>query len=373
MAFQLRRLDVHIEPKATEPLELAAIEYRRALAAWRKLAGEIDPVEALELESEARSYAAALAGSRDAADEIALVRDELSSEAEPGVAQARARLAAACAPFGIDDPELAVEFVRHQASMSTLARLQSALEEAEHREAEARAELEGRLDGLGFTGATAPGARVVPADDAELDRRLDLFDQTRTGAEGRERARAAARPAHEVEADLVRLDREVASAGRPEWGDTVDLTESAPEDVGALRARRRQAAAEYEVAHRQLPDIERLTDRRDAIQRRVAVLAGTAGPAGGPGGADLEDVLLGRLAATRRVGPSAESLPVVLDDPFETVRGDRKWAVLDAVERLAASTQLIYLTNDVDVLVWARRRSSSDGISLLEPSPEAVA
>jgi hypothetical protein len=153
----------------------------------------------------------------------------------------------------------------------------------------------------------------------------------------------------------------------------VDLTESAPEDVGALRARRRQAAAEYEVAHRQLPDIERLTDRRDAIQRRVAVLAGTAGPAGGPGGADLEDVLLGRLAATRRVGPSAESLPVVLDDPFETVRGDRKWAVLDAVERLAASTQLIYLTNDVDVLVWARRRSSSDGISLLEPSPEAVA
>jgi len=370
MAFQLRRLDVHIEPKATEPLELAAIEFRRALAAWRKLAGDIAADEALDLEAEARSYAAALAGSRDAADEIAHVREQLATDAEPSVAQARARLTEACAPFGIDDPELAVELVRHQANMSTLARLQAALEEAERGEAEARGDLEEQLAALGFSGATTAGAGPVPADGAELDRRLDAFEETRTAAEGRERARAAARPARDVEADLTRLEAQVAGGGPPEWAATVDLTDAAPVDVAALRSRRRQAGAEYEAAHRQLPDIDRLTDRRQAIERRVAVLAG--GSSSLAGTADLEDVLLGRLAATRRVGPSAESLPVVLDDPFDSVHGDRKWAVLDAVERLAASTQLVYLTNDVDVLVWARRRSPSGGISLLEPSPEAV-
>jgi hypothetical protein len=61
---------------------------------------------------------------------------------------------------------------------------------------------------------------------------------------------------------------------------------------------------------------------------------------------------------------------VVLDEPFGAVHGDRKWAILDAVERLSASTQLIYLTDDVDVLVWARRRSIAGTVSLLEPTSE---
>jgi hypothetical protein len=371
MAFQLRRLDVHLQPKATEPLELAALEYRRAIAAWRKRGGEISPSEAMTLEGEARAYAAALAGSRGAADEIAHLREQLASEAEPNVATALGRLVAACAPFGIDDPELAVQLVRHQAGISTHARLQATLEEAEHRQAGARRDLEAQLSGLGFAGTPTPGAGEVPADDAELDRRLDAFEQARTVAEGRERARASARPLPEVEADLARLEAQVAGQAAPEWEGAVDITDGSEADVDSLRARRRQAAAEYELAHRTLPNIERLSDRREAVQRRVAVLGGSSkGPAVAAPAADLEDMLLGRLTAARRVGPSGEGVAVVLDEPFGAVHGDRKWSILDAVERLSASTQLIYLTDDVDVLVWARRRSIAGSVSLLEPTSE---
>jgi hypothetical protein len=83
-------------------------------------------------------------------------------------------------------------------------------------------------------------------------------------------------------------------------------------------------------------------------------------------------MLLGRLASARRVGPSGESVSVVFDEPFERVHGDRKWALLDSLEKLSASVQLVYLTDDVDVLLWARGRTSRGTVSLLEPARDAA-
>ena len=133
--------------------------------------------------------------------------------------------------------------------------------------------------------------------------------------------------------------------------------------------------AEYTDASQNLPDIDRLTDRRDAMRRRVAVLAET--PSGADyesiDPADLEQLLLARLAAARRVGPAAETVPLVLNEPFAHVHGERKWALLAAIERLSASVQLTYLTDDVDTIVWARRRASAGAVSLLEPVAEISA
>jgi hypothetical protein len=70
------------------------------------------------------------------------------------------------------------------------------------------------------------------------------------------------------------------------------------------------------------------------------------------------------------VGPAGENVTVVFDEPFERIHGDRKWTLLDVLEKLSASVQLVYLTDDVDVLVWARRRSSRGTVSLLEPAHE---
>jgi len=371
ITFQLRRLDVHIEPKATEPLEIAALEYRRALTAWRKLAGDLGPAEALELEDETRRYTASLAGSQGAVQEIADLRHKLATEAEPAVARARHRLVEACAPFGIDDPRLAVDLVRRQASTSSHARLQAALEAAEQADATMRAELERRLNDLGFGPSPTPGVGIVPADDAELERRLDTFDQARASGEERNRARAAARPPQEVEADLARLESQVAAAGHPEWSGGFEPSETGDADVEQLQARRQHLFAEYQSLHAQLPDIGRMTDRRDAIERRIAVLVADAeGPPQSLGIADLEHVLLARLAAARRIGARGESVTVLLDEPFERIHGERKSGILDAVERLSASVQIVYLSNDVDVLVWARRRGAGGAVTLLEPSPE---
>jgi len=373
MAFQMRRLEVTIDPKATEPLELAALEYRRALAAWRKIAGELAAADALSLEDETRAYARSLSGSQGAANEIADVRRQLAADAEPALAKARAALIGACEPFGIDDPRLAVELVRAQAGTSSLARLQAVVEQAEADERQARRELERRLAELGFGGMPTPGAGYVPADDAEIERRVDAYNQAVTEAASREQARADGRPVADVEADLARLET-AADGDGGEWDDhPVGRSEESP-DVEGLRARREEVVSAYEEASRALPDIERLTDRREALERRVAVLiSGDADLSAPLETADLEQVLLGRLAAARRVGPHGESVTMILDEPFERIRGERKNNMLDAVERLSSSVQVIYLTDDVDVLVWARRRGPGGALSLLEPAREAEA
>jgi hypothetical protein len=367
ITFQMRRLEVNIDPKATEPLELAALEYRRAMAAWRKLAGDVAPADALALEAETRAYARALGGSRGAADEIALLRDRLTTVAEPAVAKARARLVAACEPFGIDDPRLAVEMVRHQASISVQARLQAALEQAERDEAASRSDLEGALGGAGFG---EKGGSRSGADDADVERRLHAFEQARGAAEERDQARAEARSEREIQADLVKLEALVEAHRQPGWDEDDLLAADADIDREALARRRAALVAEYEASFRALPDVTALADRREALERRLAAL-GSAGLADVAPDADaVQQVLLGRLAAARRVGPYGESISVVFDEPFECIHGERKWAILDAIEKLSASVQLVYLTDDVDVLVWARRRASRGSVSLLEPASE---
>jgi hypothetical protein len=359
IGFQLRRLEVTINPAATEPLELAALEYRRAMTFWRRLAGDLSPADALPLEDETRAYAAAVAGLRGAADQIAEVRHQLVDEAEPAGARAKRELLKACAPFGIEDPSLAVELVRHQARTSSHARLQQALEAAEAAETEVALALGRHLDDLGFA-------------EGELADRLAGFDASRGDAIRRDQARADARPSDVVEAELARLEALARSEHRPEWGEDVTPAEAEEPDVDALRARRQEVMAEFTDARRQTPDVERLTDRRDTLVRRVGVLEGghTHHPAPSIDADDLEQRLLARLAAARRVGPAAETVPLVLSEPFEHLHGDRKWSILQVVERLSATVQLVYLTDDVDVIVWARRLAANGAISLLEPTAE---
>ncbi len=361
ITFQVRRLEVHIDPRATEPLEVAALEYRRALAAWRKLAGDIAPADALQLEAETRACVEAIAGSRVAADEIAKLRHELEHVADQAVARARADLLAACRPFGVEDPKMAASLVRYQAEVGGVARLQAALERAERSERLRRADLAGGLESLGFT---------PPDSDDELKKCIAAFEQAREQAVAREAVRRHARPLPVVEAELAKLEARLETERLPEWDDDpvgppLDI------DVRAVTARRGEAVAEYEALYTSLPDIARIADRREALARRVEVVANGALDDALHDLTEVQQVLLGRLASARRVGPSGESVPVVFDEPFERIHGDNKWALLDSLEKLSASVQLVYLTDDVDVLVWARGRAPRGALSLLEPARDA--
>jgi hypothetical protein len=93
---------------------------------------------------------------------------------------------------------------------------------------------------------------------------------------------------------------------------------------------------------------------------------------GGGNGIDVEDLrrqLIARLTDARK-GGTGESLPVLLNEPLIRVRGEAKWELLDLIERVADRTQVVYLTDDHDVVVWARRRAGGSSLALLEPVNE---
>jgi uncharacterized protein YhaN len=83
-------------------------------------------------------------------------------------------------------------------------------------------------------------------------------------------------------------------------------------------------------------------------------------------------VLLGRFAQTRRIGPEAEPIPVLVDDALAAFPRHDKWRLLDLVARLGEASQVVYLTDDEETLEWARSRSVKGSIKLLAPEPAAA-
>ena len=117
-------------------------------------------------------------------------------------------------------------------------------------------------------------------------------------------------------------------------------------------------------------DYERLQDRRDAMERRIAALESQFDDS--PEStiaqvADVQQYLVAHLTKAGHCGPDDESVPVLLDEAFLRIAPERKWELLDMLRRLGERTQLIYLTDDPFVSAWARRRASAGLITLLEP------
>ena len=360
LSFHMRRVDAILDPGARERLELAMLEQRMAMTAWAEVAPNIDPWTAAGVRDEVEGYAIALRELGDTATEIESLRRQLVERVEPAVAAARDALLAACAPYGIDDPFLAAELVRHQVGVGRAARIQVRLEAAEAREATLRAELDALLRDLGFA-------------DGELSARVGAFEWAATRAAERERARAAARDVVEVEAELAKLEDEARRGRRPEWVG-VSPAEADEPDLEDLLVRREATAAAYGAARNLVPDVDRLVDRHNALERRVAVLETTLGR-GTPDETDTKVVrqyLLARLTQAVGGGGVGEPVPVVIDEALVRLGGDAKWELLDLLERCSEKAQIVYLTDDPYVGAWARRRASAGAITLLEPVAETV-
>jgi uncharacterized protein YhaN len=85
---------------------------------------------------------------------------------------------------------------------------------------------------------------------------------------------------------------------------------------------------------------------------------------------EAEMVLLGRFAQTRRIGPEAEPVPVLVDDALAAFPRHEKWRLLDLLARLGEASQVVYLTDDEETVEWARSRSVNGGVGLLAPEQE---
>jgi hypothetical protein len=198
-------------------------------------------------------------------------------------------------------------------------------------------------------------------------------------------AAESTRSPEEVEADLTSARAILSRLARPEWENLPappalsylpdgEESGSDADRVAQLIEERSRAVAEADAAARSIPDIDRLSDRREALARRVTILetsAGTAGPVL-VAAEEAEMVLLGRFAQTRRVGPEAEPVPVLVDDALAAFPRHEKWRLLDLLARLGEASQVVYLTDDRETLEWAQSRSASGSLGLLAPEAAAV-
>jgi hypothetical protein len=362
LTFHLRRMEAMQDPSLRVALERAAREHRKVMHAWRVLAGDIAPQEALKLEDEVRAYAASVNALDGLGDDVNDTRRRLVEEIEPAVEAARDRLLDECRPFGIEHPTLAADLVRQLAEVARVARLQQTLEEAEDEEASARRGVEEPLVQMGL-------------GDGDLASRVAVFEHGASGAEERVRYREANRPLSDVEREIERSEALVRSEWKPEYGSTFSAADAREPDPEALQSRRDMTAMAYHTATRLVPDVERIADRRAALERRVAALEAQHGEAATPTKAkmvEIERELQHRLARLRHCGRSGEPLPLLMDECFVHLRPDVKWAMLDLVDRLSGHAQVVYMTDDADVAVWARRRAAAGTVTFLDPLKQPV-
>ena len=357
LSFHLRRMEAVSDPSLRGGLDEATQEHRAAMADWRLLAGDMSPLEAVEREEEVREYARAVAGLGELGEDVVETRRRLTERVEPSVEMARAALVDVCRPFGIEHPTLAADLVRQLSEVARVARLQQALETAEAEEAESRRLLEDHL----ARGGGAQGG---------LAERLSSFEARAAAAEQRVRDRAMNRPVPEIIAEIARLEKLAETEYRPEFGIAFRPADAREPDPTELQSRRDMTAAAYYMAQQLVPDVARIADRKSAVERRVAFLEEQFGDHGVPTSEKVHEVrryLQERLAALRRCGVGAESLPLLLDEGFLHLRSDAKWGMLDFLDRLSSEGQVVYLTNDGEVATWARRRAATGSISLLDP------
>jgi len=88
---------------------------------------------------------------------------------------------------------------------------------------------------------------------------------------------------------------------------------------------------------------------------------------------ELARALVGRLRQLRHFGRDGESFPLILDDPFVGLDAGMQSAVLDLLQHLSGSPQIIFLTQDEDVASWARLEALTGALSLVEPANDQAA
>ena len=124
-----------------------------------------------------------------------------------------------------------------------------------------------------------------------------------------------------------------------------------------------EAAAEkerelLEQAEAHAAVLDQAADTAQAAAQAAAAAAALPAPVAAVAGGEramepdqLEWYLLSRLSANRQVS-FAGSVPLVLDDALRGLPREQVRALLDHLERMAESVQIIYLSDDRDVLDW---------------------
>jgi hypothetical protein len=140
---------------------------------------------------------------------------------------------------------------------------------------------------------------------------------------------------------------------------------------------RRQAMQAWQMVAGDIP-VDWAIDHREEIQAAARLSKGvdalgnmstTAPSIAKNVTAELAHVLVTRMSELRSVGRAGESLPLILDDPFQQVDPSVKPLLLELLSSGAGSPQIIFLTEDEDVASWARLEALTGDVSIVEPAP----
>ena len=243
--------------------------------------------------------------------------------------------------------------------------------------AERRDELVARLDAVRGTGADGDGGAPVGAgaegedvilrelvtevEPAFVDALLAFADGCRPFGVVLDAARieAAGVGGSGVAAVTLEVLAEVAARVPPADAD------AAEDDRLTTEAERSRLIDELHRIERGLPDEAELARRHSTLERHVAALAASV-DAGRwlPSARDAEAVLRRRVEKARRVGRGKEPLPLVVDDALAPCASRDQRPLLEALSGLAAATQIVYLTDDAEILDWASARAEAGEIGL---------
>lgn len=144
---------------------------------------------------------------------------------------------------------------------------------------------------------------------------------------------------------------------------------AAQEDVDEALRRWRTTAGdvtvEWALEHR--PAIEAAARLQDGRDRRTGGSGDLVATHAADETPELIESLLARLAKARTLGTDGESFPLLLDEPFGPLDPQVRPALLEVLVGQAGSPQIILLTNEEDVVAWARLEALTGALNLVGP------
>jgi hypothetical protein len=232
--------------------------------------------------------------------------------------------------------------------------------DAADRRRQIEAELAANDGELAAARGSAAELAGVMADNAERRRRHEM----RLADAQSELVEAERRVEHHAEAErgaaLARAELEQASVDEQEAATEVARLEQALVIAAdgvhakeAIVAAAQEALAVATSAEHEAADVERVRVELAAVEEQLADLPATEEATEQEATAEeLEWYVLSRLAAQRSVS-YAGSVPIVLDDALAGQPREALEHVLEALERMAVAVQIVVLTDDPHVALWA--------------------
>lgn len=357
LGLHLRRLDHIVDPGERRRFEGIAKDRAAAQVAWNEIAGAVSPADLTERAAAVRAHAELIdpklaARKKDEARTFATA----AKQAEEA---ARAALTNGLEPYGFTsessrdlDPESLTALLDRRIQAGGVARAACHLATIERREQEAAKRLSELLRHLGF-------------EDGTLERRLERTIASVAAA--RERQASGDRPEQDLRAEIDRLVDELRATARPSWvGSSEPLGPPPAREV--LEARQRELAELVKTAGR--PDPEAAA-KRVAIAESVAAALEERVEHLGVHDTSPQDRLLSRLRRTTALSGDEESVPVIIDDAFRECPPGERVGLLDLLDEMGSSVQIVVLTDDPLATTWARQRSTTSTLSIYEAGPPA--